>query len=278
MIKKYVRFLLSYMLICSLSFMCVNAYQLSFDDRYQAIMDTYGIPEYTLHTLDESMIQSLFQSTQSATSVTVDEFYFEIANNTDGNLKIERISESEFLNAQLIINDRSAYPLENSWMKVRVTILELANLEAEISCAFTWKNPQVFDKAYFDILNMYIGNGTIIPESANGFYQHYDQINGQYVTKDFSSANIFSNSQGIAFQIPKMYIAVQDRYSFIRTQIKRGQSTANEGINVDYQYQDTASVAPPTFGLNNNGSIKYNSSSIGKYTEISFYTSHRWET
>lgn len=267
--KKCISIVISLLLIFSLS-----SYAYGAENTLEKISSGYGIPIHVLKTLDPEMIQSLYNDVTSNKLISSTDTYVKVTTSDAGDIVMEKASFKQFLN-ETKGKTASNTDASSGWMKFHLTVYEINSTTGQATCAFTWlTSPSPRMK---DAVGVSLRNGTVIHNTANGFYNHTaPKVNYTY---DFKASDIEETGAGATAKFRLRlcnYISGITDYAFLRVNFtKEGNS---EGVNGTYAHQKISISLNPSFSINRSGRISISGSTgiTNNYTQETGYVSIVW--
>lgn len=212
------------------------------DNHLGEIEKIYGIPAEVLRSLNEETINS-FQTDVDPEDLSSKTIYVMITEDNSGLSSSKAFTEFEYLK-ELAKEEASQLSNENSWMRIHLTLISKSSTVGEVSGNFTWLKRPAFRMK--DVVGLVVQNGTVINNSANGFYSH-STSQGPSTTYWTSGFKYFIGGVTKTQTLAKPDYPVLTDNMFIRFQIHKNGA---EGLFGTYGHQRMSlNVSNPTFEL-----------------------------
>lgn len=238
-------------------------------DRFKEIQEIYDVPTEVLKTLDEDTLNA-FITDVDPEDISSSTTYIKFSENKNGTVNTEKFTEAEYLKQKSLNADVA----NTSWMKVHLVIASLNSTTAEVSGAYTWLKRPAFRMK--DVVGLVVQNGTVVADSANGFYS-YTTSQGASSVNWTSGFKYFLGGATRVQNLAKPDYPVNSDYLFMRMRIYKNGNA--EGLYGTYGHQRASiSVSNPIFELTRtSGKLRPLNFTLGvTYDEATDYASKLW--
>ena len=245
------------------------------DSTLEKIHNLYQIPMDVLITLDKNTIDSLADGIDEKNQVSSQTTYIKLTETMDGNIIVTEETYSEYL-----AETRRRATDSNSWIKVQTLLIEIDEKNAEASSSFTWLTRPACRLS--DAIGLSIINGTIVAQTANGFYTYKARESSTTKTVYIADSDFVYEGHSVHATVDLVpnginspNNVIDSDYMFLRAKFyKQGSS---EGLNGAYAHMRLGISTPPSFSLNSKGKFTIDSGSIDLYyDQFKGYTSAYW--
>lgn len=240
-------------------------------ERLNKIEQIYGVPMYVLESLDEETL-NIFYTEVNTEDVISKTSYVKFTEDSNGQITTQSFNEAEYLNEialeKITLEDNPQTLAENSWMKIKLTLLSRSDTVGEVSGHFTWLTRPTF--RLHDVVGLVVQNGTAIKDSAAGFYT-YQTSQGTVNNTWTSGFKYFIGGVTKTQTLAKPDYPVTSDNMFLKFQVHKNGA---EGLFGTYGHQQLSiSVSSPSFELvRTSGKLKPINFTLGKsYDEFTDY-------
>lgn len=267
--KKVLSIVLTLVMVFAMHSAVSAAEENTLDDINEWVSSVYGIPLSVLETMPEDMFLSLVENIDTESAVSTNETYWKVAFDENGESIACEATYQEYL-ASKLLRDTD----ECSWMRIHTTIVDNGST-AQISAAYTWLTHAA--PRMTDVIGLAITHGTLIDNSADGFYTYTTSDGNVYVDLGNTPSGFVYQGQGLVRKVnlAKPNNTVTAEMLFMKANIYK--NTSSEGLYGSYAHQLLSLSYTPSFTIDGNGIICNGSVSLGtNYRQFSGYTSIAW--
>ena len=225
-----------------------NSNSISQEDIYKTAVSIYEIPSTVLKRMPVDLVSRFTMDIEMPDRVSSNDTYWEISSGKDGKGIAREASYDEYLTAV-----ESDHGHKTAWMKIHMTVIDKGDCaRAAVLC--TWLTKPVIHLK--NIVGLSIIRGTIIDNSADGFYS-YATKDGMVYNVDFKENPSEFNYSGMnvirSIDTGKPEKALRDEIIFMKVDIYK--ESTWETFTGSYVYQGAHVSRDDLFTSDESGGI-----------------------